>query len=391
MFISSEGVFVQKNLIGAYGAWAKAIVGDEPGALSLRSGRFRNVETWRRQARSRLWEVLQAPELPTPRPTVLACGWHDGLQWEKLSWQLPWGPRTDAVFLKPETAKPGQKLKAILALHDHGGKKYFGWRKIASIERKLHPLLKAHRDSDYGGLAWANEAARRGYAVLVHDTFLFGSRRVKLQDVLPAIANGVSDVGPDENPKDIEAYNRWAGGHEHIMAKSLFSAGTTWPGVFLREDQAALSILCARPDVDPKRVACGGLSGGGLRTVFLAGMDDRIRTCFCAGFFTTWRDLVLNKSFTHTWMTYVPLLPRELDFCEILALRAPKPTLVLNCDKDPLYTLKEVRRAARMIEDVYRRAGAPKAFRFSLHPGGHQLHGRMQQEAFEWLDRELEK
>ncbi|MEJ7682350.1 MAG: hypothetical protein WKG06_31770 [Segetibacter sp.] len=31
-------------------------------------------------------------------------------------------------------------------------------------------------------------------------------------------------------PENIEAYNEWAGDHEHVMAKSLFCAGTTWPG-----------------------------------------------------------------------------------------------------------------------------------------------------------------
>ena len=37
------------------------------------------------------------------------------------------------------------------------------------------------------------------------------------------------------------------------MAKSLFSAGTTWPGVFFAEDQKALDILCSRDDVDANR------------------------------------------------------------------------------------------------------------------------------------------
>ena len=35
------------------------------------------------------------------------------------------------------------------------------------------------------------------------------------------------------------------------MAKSLFCAGTTWPGVFTAEDQRALDYLCSRDDVDP--------------------------------------------------------------------------------------------------------------------------------------------
>ena len=54
------------------------------------------------------------------------------------------------------------------------------------------------------------------------------------------------------------------------MSKSLLSAGTTWPGVFTAEDQRALDYLCSRDDVDPARVGCAGLSGGGLRTVYLA-------------------------------------------------------------------------------------------------------------------------
>jgi hypothetical protein len=281
-------------------------------------------------------------------------------------------------------------LPCILGLHDHGGRKYFGWRKIAQIGADVHPNIVQHRNDCYDGLAWANEAAKRGYAVLVHDTFPFASRRVRIADVLPVIAGGVADP-TDDDVASIAAYNGWAGEHEHIMAKSLFCAGTTWPGVYLREDQAALSVLCARPDVDASRAGCGGLSGGGMRTVFLAGLDPRIACCFCAGFMTTWRDFLLNKAWTHTWMTYVPLLPRDLDFPEILGLRAPRPTLVLNCNEDPLYTLKGMKDAGAILRDVYRRAGAAKSVRVSHYSGLHTLNAPMQTEAFAWFDRWLKE
>jgi len=55
------------------------------------------------------------------------------------------------------------------------------------------------------------------------------------------------------------------------------TAGTSWPGVFFAEDQKALDVLCARKDVDANRVGCGGLSGGGMRTVFIGGLDPRIK------------------------------------------------------------------------------------------------------------------
>src|SRR5215467_15152601 len=157
------------------------------------------------------------------------------------------------------------------------------------------------------------------------------------------------------------------------MEKSLLSAGTTWPGVYLVEDQRALDVLCARPDVDPAHVGCAGLSGGGMRTVFLGGLDDRIRCAVAVGFMTTWREFLLDKCFTHTWMAYVPLLPRDLDFPEILALRAPLATLVLNCNEDPLYTLSEMKRADSMIRETFERAGAPQRYRCSFYPGEHNF------------------
>lgn len=380
----------EKSLIGEYGGWAAQIAGDTPGSCSLRSNAFGHLEAWREVAQARVQERLAAERLPAPSDVrVEWSGVAEGLHMERLTWQLPYGPRTEAVFLKPADAAPTDRLPGILALHDHSGIKYFGWQKIANLDAPPHPMMRDLKERTYDGHSWANELARRGYAVLAHDAFAFASRRVRIADVSEVVARGVQDPGTEESAEQIAAYNRWAGEHEHILAKSLFSAGTTWPGVFLREDQAALDYLCARPDVDPECIGCGGLSGGGLRTVMLAGLDERIRCCFCAGFMTTWRDFALNKNYTHTWMTYISLLSRELDFPEILGLRAPAPALVLHCDQDPLFTNAEVEVCDAILKEIYTRAGAPEAFRLSIYPGGHKLDAPMQQEAFDWLDRWL--
>ncbi len=134
-----------------------------------------------------------------------------------------------------------------------------------------------------------------------------------LRDVPEILREGLNDDNP-EDPKNIAAYNEWAGKHESVMAKSLFCAGTTWPGVFFAEDRIALDILCSRKDVDSSRIGCGGLSGGGMRTVFMAGQDPRIKCAVCVGFMTTWKDFLLNKSYTHTWMTYVPACTKRTRF-----------------------------------------------------------------------------
>jgi dienelactone hydrolase len=310
----------------------------------------------------------------------------DGLSIEHLRWQLPYGPPTEALVLKP--ARATGKLPGIVGLHDHSGNKYFGLRKITRMSNDQHPLILKHQDHYYQGAAWANELARRGYVVLVHDAFAFGSRRMRLADLPANIRHNLVEMNP-EAEDEIQRYNEFAAGHEHLIAKSLFCAGMTWPGVYVFEDQRALDYLVSRPDVDATRIGCGGLSGGGLRTVMLTGADERIRCSCCVGMMTTWRDYLLNKCYTHTWMVYVPGLPRDLDYPEILGLAAPGPVLVLNNRQDQLFTEQEMERADRILAGVYKKAGAPDRYRMSFYDGPHKFDREMQTEAFGWFDRWL--
>lgn len=374
------------NMIGAYGEWAAGSMLDPP-RLSFRQPMFEKVDAWRAVARARFREALLGPGGAITPVAATQHKWEfDGLEIEHMEWQLPYGPPTEALVLKPAGAKG--RLPGIVGLHDHGGNKYFGLRKITRVSNDPHPLMISHQQQYYGGLAWANELARRGYVVVVHDTFTFGSRRMRLADLPESIRHNLAEVNP-EAEDEIHRYNEFAKEHEDIVAKSLFSAGMTWPGVFVFDDQRALDYLVSRPDVDPTRVGCCGLSGGGLRTVMLTGADDRIRCSCCVGMMTTWRDYLLNKCFTHTWMCYVPGLPRDLDYPEILGLGAPNPVLVLNNRQDTLFTMPEMERADRILTDVYRKAGASERYRATFYDGPHKFDREMQKEAFAWFDRWL--
>ena len=375
-----------ENMLGAYGDWAAGLAGDPP-RLSFRQAEYKNLASWRKLARERYRQMLLQPiSGGVPKATVQRKFEHDGLSIEELQWQLPYGPPTEAVLLKPIGATG--KLPAVVGLHDHGGNKYFGVRKITRTSREQHPLMVQHQDHYYGGLAWANELARRGYVVLVHDAFAFGSRRMRLDDVPASIKGKLQELHP-ENEDEIQRYNQFARSHEDEISKSLLCAGLTWPGVFTGEDERAVDYLVSRPDVDAERVGCCGLSGGGLRTVFLSGLHPRIKVSCCVGMMTTWRDYLLNKSHTHTWMCYIPTLPRDLDYPEILGLNVPNPVLVLNNNQDALFTLPEMQRADRMLTEVYKKAKAPDHYRASFYDGPHKFDVPMQKEAFEWFDRWL--
>jgi hypothetical protein len=93
------------SMIGAYGGWAASLVGEGPAALSFRQPQWNNVDEWRPVARQRVLECLAMPDAGnTPAVTVQRSYQYDGLQVEELSWQLPYGPVSEGLLLKPAGA-----------------------------------------------------------------------------------------------------------------------------------------------------------------------------------------------------------------------------------------------------------------------------------------------
>lgn len=368
----------EPNLLGAYGAWAASLCPDPP-RLSFRRPGQGGLDTWRAEARARFRAGLLLPELSPTGPETVAVRERDGLVVEHLRWNVGYGPMTEAVVLRPCGAEG--PLPAVLALHDHGGDKLLGLEKISHAGGSPSPRAQRHQARGYGGVAWADELARRGYIVMAHDVFPFGSRRVRAAD-LPAEANLEAATDEDE-----AAFDRLSAQHEHVIAKSLLCAGVTMPGLVMAEDCHALDLLAARPDVDASRIGCCGLSGGGLRAVQLAALDPRLACIVVAGMMTTWRDYMLNKAHRHTWMIYLAGLARDLDYPDLLTIAAPTPTLMQSNREDALFTLPEMERAHAMIAEVYAAVGAPERHRGSFYSGPHKFDREMQAEAFEWFDQ----
>jgi hypothetical protein len=180
---------MRENMLGSYGRWANGLVGGQPARLSFCNERFKSLSAWKKNAVAKAEELLAEPDLGGDLIVRVEKQYeYDGLHVEELSWQLPMGPRTKAVFFKPAVSKG--KLPAVLALHDHGGRKYFGLRKIVRLPGRRHPLIVEHQREHYSDLGWANELAKRGYAVLVHDAFLFGSRRIRYGEVPDTLRRG---------------------------------------------------------------------------------------------------------------------------------------------------------------------------------------------------------
>ncbi|QFG23251.1 hypothetical protein [Actinomadura sp. WMMB 499] len=294
-----------------------------------------------------------------------------GLAGEELSWTVGFGPRTRAFLLRPRDA--AGPLPGVVAMHCHAGMKWAGKDKIADGPEPPAPEVVRLRARLYDGLAYANELARRGFAVLAHDVFAWGSRRFPL-DPAP-------DPGPEPGPSEADRYDRAARDHEHVLAKACTLLGTSFAGVLAAEDLAAAAYLRSRADI--ASVGTLGLSGGGARAALLGALDADIAAVAVAAMVTSFRDLREEHVAAHSWALFPPGLTRLADWPGVVAARAPAPLLVLYGTADPLFPLQGMRRAHRDITEAYR--DAPGRYTGTFFDAPHRFDRPMQDAAFTWL------
>jgi len=321
----------------------------------------------------------------TPADVRIEHRWErDDLVGEEASWCVGYGPRTHSWVLKP--ARVSGLLPGVLALHCHSGFKFYGKEKIADGPEQPHQTVVRLRDKYYGGRAFANALAKRGFVVLTHDVFLWGSRRFPLESMPGADAG---EAGRSCEADEIELYNDAAQSHEHLIAKYCTVLGTTLAGVVAYEDRVAATYLRSRADVVPERIGCVGLSGGGCRAALLQATFDETRAAVIVGMMSSYEHLLDHNVDSHTWMFFPAGLARFGDWPDLAACRAPSPLMIQYDRDDHLFTPEGMEAAHRRIADHYKRAGHPEAYAGAFHDGLHKFDREMQKSAFTWLEQSL--
>ena len=373
-------------ILGAYHGLALWSESSCARPLSFLDSAWTDVEDWRSRARAKVHELLSYdPPACDLQPAIEEVRKNGRLVIERVSYAQPFGPRTEGFLLRPSAAN--DRMPGVVALHDHSAFKYFGKEKLVALEEEPG-ILKELKQEMYGGRSWATELALRGFVVFVPDLFLWGSRRMDPRDVPTRFVTGVLSEEPGSR-RYIEAYNEFAAHYETLVAKTLFLSGTTWPGVMAYEDRRAMDYLAGRSEVDPERLGCCGLSGGGLRTVYLAGLDPRVKCAVCVGFMTVAREVLEEKIVEHTWMFHVPHLSRLMDLPDVVSLHGPGPLLVQYNREDQLWTRAGQEQADAKLTAIYSKLGAPDRYAGLFYPGPHKFDEKMQDDAFAWFDRLL--
>ncbi len=120
----------------------------------------------------------------------------------------------------------------------------------------------------------------------------------------------------------------------HDFGSHLDLVGANGLGLFYLAMRRGLDYLAQLPQVDAQRLGMTGLSGGGWQTIMLSALDPRVAVMVeVAGFGS------LESNITHPIDTNdIEETPTDFldgeDFTDLVALRAPRPTLLIHNGED---------------------------------------------------------
>jgi dienelactone hydrolase len=290
---------------------------------------------------------------------------HEGVTITEISWSVGWGPRTQAYLLTPEGVTT--PLPGALFLHSHDDVKEFGKEKLVAGGTELPEHAQWVKRDHYGNQAPANELAKRGFAVLAFDAFMWGSRRFPAE-IMPSRLKEV--LGSDD-------YENLAVMHESMaLSKYLSLFGTTLGGLINFDDRVALAVAHSLPEFSDS-ISAVGLSGGGCRAIYLHATTTSV------GAMATYESLLESHVAPHSWMSFPHNLAAVTDWPGVAIIGAPKPLYVQYCSNDQLFTPDGMKTADNLISAHYSKIAAE--YRGDFYPVKHSFTADMQKDAFDWM------
>jgi pimeloyl-ACP methyl ester carboxylesterase len=270
------------------------------------------------------------------------------------------GLRMPFYVLAPLERRAGEQLVPVITPHGHGGG---GKESVAGREGEpvIAQAIERYR-YDYG-----LKLAQAGFLVFCPDARGFGERRERTM---------LADGDP-------------LGGSCAAINSMAMPLGQTVTGMWTWDLMRLIDYIATRDDCDLDRLGCGGLSGGGLQTLWLAALDERVQCAVDSGYFYGYKDSLLHMN-RNCSCNYVPGLWQLADIGDLGALVAPRPLLVESGSRDPLNGdrgLENVREQLAITRRAYALLGAEDALAHSVFDGEHRWDGA---DVVPWLRRWLD-
>jgi cephalosporin-C deacetylase-like acetyl esterase len=290
------------------------------------------------------------PEKTPLRARIVSAVQRDGYRVEKLLYEsIPGLYVTANVYVPTSPAHGPGPFPAVLGTAGHHN------------DGKLAPLYQH---------GWV-ELARRGFLVLAYDPIGQGERLQYIDE-----DTGESLVGN--------------GTREHIMLGTLaLITGTNFARYEIWDGIRAVDYLLTRNDVDPKRLAVVGNSGGGTQSAYLNLLEERLATASPSCYITSWRQLWYNPGPQDAEQVFVDFVKDGFDFADFLTAYAPRPVQMLAAIRD-YFPIVGARAAFAETQRLYGLLGARDQAGYFEYDDTHGWSQPRREATYRWLSRHLQ-
>ncbi len=150
----------------------------------------------------------------------------------------------------------------------------------------------------------------------------------------------------------------------------------------------AIDYLQSRPDIDPKRIGCTGISGGGTLTSYLMALDERIVAAAPGCYLTTFERLLDTIGPQDAEQNIFAQLAFGMDHPDYVILTAPRSALVMVATDD-YFDIGGAWDNFRQAKRIYGRLEHPERVEILESPGKHGFPPLMRVGATRWMRRWL--
>jgi dienelactone hydrolase len=206
--------------------------------------------------------------------------------------------------------------------------------------------------------------ARKGFVALVMDCIGQGERQIE-------------DYAHVHSPP---------GNAHQVVGTQAFVAGTHIFNFMVWDAIRAVDYLVSRPEVDPKRIACTGCSGGGMMTTYILAFEPRIAVAVPACNPCTWSHRVAANLSTDHEQVFFGAFAAGIDprsdqlFCHV-----PKPLLINATSDDNLNPPSGVWELSTWLYQAYSACGTPHKFQTTMVKAPHGYNKQQREIAYAWM------
>ncbi|NBC04508.1 MAG: prolyl oligopeptidase family serine peptidase [Bacteroidetes bacterium] len=142
-----------------------------------------------------------------------------------------------------------------------------------------------------------------------------------------------------------------AGGHSYSGLQG-YVTGNNQARIMIWDGIRAVDYLLTRDEIDPERIGITGRSGGGTQSAYIAAFDDRIYASAPESYITNFTRLLQSIGPQDAEQVFAGGIAKGFDHADLLAVRAPKPTLMITTTED-YFSIQGARETANEVSEIF--------------------------------------